>query len=228
MGLTALSVVCSVWTSSLYHRCTSTCQVPRCLRSAARVLNRLVRVHDDDAFQTSLRDVCKRTDMQHFGFRIPQRLAWRRNNLSKTTPRDANKRLSSPSPSGGSTADFKMAATTACQACAQQAQVDFRSGSGNSERRCCDTGPSQTDRYVQVMNELLRKLSALLQRQDAILTQVRTIGRQHDVNAEWRQVSQVLDRFFFWVFLVLTLTATVVILILVPLAKDISYEHNFV
>ena len=78
------------------------------------------------------------------------------------------------------------------------------------------------------MNELLRKLSALLQRQDAILTQVRTIGRQHDVNAEWRQVSQVLDRFFFWVFLVLTLTATVVILILVPLAKDISYEHNFV
>ena len=218
MGLTALSVVCSVWTSSLYHCSTSTRQVPRCLRRAARTLNRLVRVHDDEAFVTSLADVSKRSDLQRFGLRNTNRLALRRNAL-----RDAKNNV----PSTGSM-EFKMAAPVVgtCQACVTQAPAvgDVKRG---SERRRCDTGPSHTERYAQVTSELLRKLTALLQRQDAILEQVRSISRQNDVNAEWRQVSQVLDRFFFWLFLVLTLVTTVVILILVPLSKDLKQDFEF-
>ena len=40
-----------------------------------------------------------------------------------------------------------------------------------------------------------------------------------DMITEWRQVAQVMDRFFFWLFLVITVVATLLILVMTPMMR---------
>ena len=67
-------------------------------------------------------------------------------------------------------------------------------------------------------DELLRGLNILLQRQEQLLKP----QKESDINKEWHEVAEIMDRFLFWVYFIINFVVTIVILVLVPLGKTVN------
>ena len=71
------------------------------------------------------------------------------------------------------------------------------------------------DKSVTTMEEILKYLKILVVKSDAE-------DAEKDVEDEWKQVALVVDRLFFWTFLLITIFSTVVILVIVPSFKYVA------
>ena len=241
MGLTALSVVCSVWTSYIYHQGSTNRAVPNYLRTIAFNLNRIVRAHSkmrrprnhrrkDSHHRTSSSSKCGAT----LNVRTPLRKSFAvpKFSFSCNTGASMNggiefenmhfrnqatpKHCASSSSNGGGGAKDSLVATPG-------------GGGGSSPGRRCETGPSDTDRCVNFTDDLLHKLDALLVKHEELLhTFKQNPGNTADANIEWRLISQVFDRFLFWLFLVITTSVTVAILIIMPLTKQDPFDGEHI
>ena len=67
-------------------------------------------------------------------------------------------------------------------------------------------------RRLNIMEEILKYLKMVVEKKDED-------EREIEVVNEWRQVAHVIDRFFFWCFLLTTLAGTVAIMIVIPLMR---------
>ena len=67
------------------------------------------------------------------------------------------------------------------------------------------------------MDEILKYLKFMVAKSDAE-------DAETDVVDEWKQVALVVDRLFFWLFLLLTIFSTIILLVIVPAFKYISDE----
>lgn len=103
-------------------------------------------------------------------------------------------------------------------------------------RNSCNEGPSSRKLSTRIMPSSAPLLPldqqepcsctqrSVLQ-QEVIKTLLMLISRQElddeceSIANEWRQVAQVIDRLFFWLFLVATVAITVVLLIIIPLIR---------
>lgn len=79
-----------------------------------------------------------------------------------------------------------------------------------------DTGINiRRDKSITTMEDILKYLKILVVKSDAE-------DAEKDVEDEWKQVALVVDRVFFWMFLLLTILSTVIILVIVPSFKYIA------
>lgn len=67
------------------------------------------------------------------------------------------------------------------------------------------------------MDEILKYLKLMVAKSDAA-------DAENDIVDEWKQVALVVDRLFFWLFLLLTIFSTIILLVVVPAFKYISEE----
>ena len=67
------------------------------------------------------------------------------------------------------------------------------------------------------MDEILKYLKLMVAKSDAE-------DAETDIVDEWKQVALVVDRLFFWMFLLLTIFSTIILLVIVPAFKYISDE----
>ena len=67
------------------------------------------------------------------------------------------------------------------------------------------------------MDEILKYLKFMVAKSDAE-------DAATDIADEWKQVALVVDRLFFWLFLLLTIFSTIILLVIVPAFKYISEE----
>lgn len=71
------------------------------------------------------------------------------------------------------------------------------------------------DKSASTMEDILKFLKILVVKSDAEEAET-------DVVNEWKQVALVVDRLFFWLFLLITIFSTVIILVIVPSFKYIE------
>ena len=213
MGLTALSVVCSVWTSSVYHQSTSNRKVPDYMRKSAYYLNKFVRVHDDMkapvASCKGTKNVLGLDDISTL--RMPLRASITQCNAAKYT---VECHTGTSLVNNGGAVEFQNVHFQNSSP-VHNAPKDTRS----SVRKRCGTGPSHSDRCAHLSDELLSRLDGLLHKHDEMLLYYKRQCALGEINMEWRKISQVFDRFFFWIFMAVTFTVTIVILLIVPLCK---------
>ncbi|KAH3833068.1 hypothetical protein DPMN_106369 [Dreissena polymorpha] len=73
------------------------------------------------------------------------------------------------------------------------------------------------DGAVTTMEDILKYLKVLVVKSDAE-------DIEADVVDEWKQVALVIDRLFFWMFMLITVVSSVIILVIVPSFKYIDDE----
>jgi hypothetical protein len=71
------------------------------------------------------------------------------------------------------------------------------------------------DKSMTTMEEILKYLKILVVKSDAE-------DAEKDVEDEWKQVALVVDRLFFWTFMLITIFSTVIILVIVPSFKYVA------
>lgn len=74
---------------------------------------------------------------------------------------------------------------------------------------------SRKDRGFTTMEDILKYLKVLVVKSDAE-------DAEHEVVDEWKQVALVVDRLFFWMFLLITVLSSVIILVIVPSFKIVE------
>lgn len=72
---------------------------------------------------------------------------------------------------------------------------------------------------LSVLREILRYVQILVSKRDQDDEEV-------DMMNEWRQVAQVMDRFFFLLFLTFTLTITLVMMVFIPYVNHYSRSQE--
>ena len=68
-------------------------------------------------------------------------------------------------------------------------------------------------------DELIYKLDMLIHRQEKIIN---LSDEKPQVNKEWHEIAEILDRSLFWIYSVILIMSTIVILVIVPLGKTVS------
>lgn len=70
---------------------------------------------------------------------------------------------------------------------------------------------------ISADDEIMKYFNTVVAGHEKILTEKRTI---HD----WQEVARVLDKVFFWTFLLITFSSSIVLLIISPMTKQISID----
>ncbi|KAL4227437.1 acetylcholine-gated cation-selective channel [Mactra antiquata] len=73
------------------------------------------------------------------------------------------------------------------------------------------------DKSLTTMEDILKYLKVLVVKSDAE-------DAENEVVDEWKQVALIVDRLFFWLFLLITILSTVIILVIVPSFKYIAED----
>ena len=98
--------------------------------------------------------------------------------------------------------------------------LNFKDGTLSNRSSCADVDSHVTtnrENGSNVMGEILKYLKFMMQKSDAE-------DDETDIVDEWKQVALVVDRLFFWLFLLLTIFSTLVLLVVVPAFKYITDE----
>lgn len=74
---------------------------------------------------------------------------------------------------------------------------------------------ARRDRSLTTMEDILKYLKVLVIKSDAE-------DAENEVVDEWKQVALIVDRLFFWLFLLITILSSVVILVIVPSFKYVA------
>ncbi len=121
-----------------------------------------------------------------------------------------------PAPAAATAAATATAPAPAGNSAPSPAATAAPNGGGTRSRKRCE-------RHYEQQEEILKRLSLLLLRQEELLK-----PGVEEVNKEWHEIAEVVDRCFFWFYLTMTLGVTIVILVLVPLGKvsDMTFPPN--
>ena len=98
--------------------------------------------------------------------------------------------------------------------------LNFRGGSVSNRSSYVEDESQMTSNKKKgspVMDEILKYLRFMMQKSDGE-------DAENDIVDEWKQVALVVDRLFFWLFLLLTILSTILLLVVVPAFKYISEE----
>ena len=76
---------------------------------------------------------------------------------------------------------------------------------------------TKRDTRTSAMDEILKYLKFMVAKTDAE-------DAETDIVDEWKQVALVVDRLFFWLFLLITIFSTIILLVIVPAFKYITDE----
>ena len=239
MWLSSLSVMCSVIVCNLHHQSYSEREVPRWLRTIARILNRCVMVSprrpSSKAPSTSETSADLKTPLRTSYSSI--NLTFRGETgevLSNLSYMNEHARHASP-PLSPSTRKSRQNGHAPQPPPKPQVQTEAkppkpppRSKSTNQSKSANEEGQATppprikrrhgntaTNKCNTNSEEILKKLEAILARQEELLK-----PRTDSVNREWQEVAEIVDRFLFWLYFAVTLSVTIVILVLVPLGKS--------
>ncbi len=94
-------------------------------------------------------------------------------------------------------------------------QIQATSNETCNETKGCSRTRKRCERHYAQQEEILRQLSQLLMKQEELMKPPR-----EEVNKEWHEVAEIIDRCFFWFYLTVTMLVTIIILLLVPLGKS--------
>ena len=86
-----------------------------------------------------------------------------------------------------------------------------------SHSKECNRSKKRCERHYTQQEEILKRLSLLLLKQEELMK-----PQPEEVNKEWHEIAEVVDRCFFWFYLTVTTTLTITILLLVPLGKSVD------
>ena len=75
----------------------------------------------------------------------------------------------------------------------------------------------KSEKWGLYNDELLKRLDLLLSRQEDVIK-----SKNNEVNREWQEVAEVIDRALFWLYVLITFMTTIVILVFVPLGKSVN------
>ena len=86
-----------------------------------------------------------------------------------------------------------------------------------SHSKECNRSKKRCERHYTQQEEILKRLSLLLLKQEELMK-----PQPEEVNKEWHEIAEVVDRCFFWFYITVTTLLTVTILLLVPLGKSVD------
>ncbi len=84
-----------------------------------------------------------------------------------------------------------------------------------NEAKSCSRTKKRCERHYAQQEEILKQLSQLLMKQEQLMK-----PPKDEVNKEWHEMAEIIDRCFFWFYLTVTCLVTIIILLLVPLGKS--------
>ena len=222
MGLTCVSVMFAVVVTYIYHQGSMNREVPQWLRKSAFYLNKIVRsravLHPEVMSKKNNAHQYLHTNNTSNGSGVesnshtPLRSSFNSLNFSyrtETTNLDFEnvhfKHEMSPINSSGR-------------------ETPFGSSPGSttgSRKRKSLNKPAINGQRCSTSEELLSKLDLLLSKHEELLS-LQYNQKLQSVNKEWQEISEVWDRFLFWIYFFMTTAITVIILILVPLGKNVT------
>lgn len=235
MGLTCVSVTMAVAVSYIYHQGSMNRDVPLWLRKSTYYLNRLVRARKNICYprypyhsNSHRHDKEDTTFINHMGSDTPANV--------KTPLQSSYNSVNFTFRTETSNLDFenihiqqKDHRHSNSLSPNNRKQLKKEQCQSSSNRKLCGTGPlnggimgdpnQQMHTPSTCGDELIRKLDMLLNKHGELLTRHTAHGQ---VNKDWQEISEVWDRFLFWVYLTMTTTITIIILVLVPLGKRVT------
>lgn len=213
MGLSIVSILCAVVVSNLHHQSIMDRDVPAGLRNFARRINRWVmvsprrrpiltsssNVDSTPDLKTPLRDSYSSINMT-FRNETPMHTfeMGYANGGAVTNKHECNNKNTSNPPSNSNSTTAPSPVTNTRDGHCKKRKTE----------RPCNAGAE----------DLLRNLCILIQRQEALIKNKEST----DVNKEWHEIAEILDRFLFWLYFIINFVVTIVILVLVPLGKTVN------
>ena len=199
MGLTCVSVTFAVAISYLYHQSVMGREVPNYLRKIGLYLNRILKV---------------RPHMRGENTKPPPN---KKPSTTETTPD-----LKTPLRESFSSINFTFRSETEVF---DFENVHFGQEGGVARDAIGRKNPAnkkrgETHRTMSSSEELIRRLDILLAKQEEQMR--RQSENKPQLNKEWQEIAEVIDRTLFWVYTMVTTSITVIILVLVPLGKTVS------
>ena len=121
---------------------------------------------------------------------------------------------------------FKQAKVEALQGCQASPNPQPHQGSHpgetcheRSHSKECNRTKKRCERHYNQQEEILKRLSLLLLKQEEMMK-----PQPDEVNKEWHEIAEVIDRCFFWFYLTITTVTTILILLLIPLGKSVNMD----
>ena len=121
---------------------------------------------------------------------------------------------------------FKQAKLEALQGCQPNPNSQTHQGSHpgetcdeRSHSKECNRTKKRCERHYIQQEEILKRLSLLLLKQEEMMK-----PPPEEVNKEWHEIAEVVDRCFFWFYITITVVITITILVLIPLGKSVDMD----
>lgn len=207
MGLTCVSIIMAVAVSNIYHQRTLNRDVPRWLRCLSFYLNKLVRIQTQKLHRSGT-DSPEKARSSPPNARTPLNTSYTDLQGSRfirgclASPQEHHNRPDS--------IDFEN----------KHALDDSTIKMKKLRKLSCGTGPvnGQITLNTEDQKKLFKKINTLLNSLEEKLNKL--VLMHENVNKEWQEVSEILDRFLFFLYTIVTASVTVVILLIVPLGKN--------
>ncbi|CAL1535405.1 unnamed protein product [Lymnaea stagnalis] len=211
MAMSALSVALSVFVLNCHHRGTNMRRPPRIVRKLARVFAkcfcmRIMYINSKNANNNNSR--------QHYTEDVFDTSTSKHTHFQRMTAHASKINHFVPKPSSSVTQEtFAVKVETPEPGC-----------NGSFEGSTTTSHPGSTRRGRESKKSLME--AQILHYMKAVLEAYDKSHGERTAVLEWQEVARVLDKFFFWIFVVITSLTTVFLLLLSPITKSVQFPDE--
>ncbi|XP_060601913.1 neuronal acetylcholine receptor subunit alpha-3-like [Ruditapes philippinarum] len=217
MAVASVSVILTVVVLKLHHCSPNQKKIPRWVRHI--VLGYLAKLVRCECISTNCKlSRMRKTPSSDAEIDMKELQTKLLRQMEAVTQKNGNNCLNSESVSRNHVVNSNMRNPSINDVNTSKMNLDLRDYSVSNRSSMVEEESSvnlRRDKSMTTMEEILKYLKILVVKSDAE-------DAEKDVEDEWKQVALVVDRLFFWTFMLITIFSTVIILVIVPSFKYVA------